>query len=118
MVFGESPEEGARRELFEESGFTAADMHLRGLVTQVYPHRERMKLKVLYACTNFSGKLTRKGDGEGRLKWQHLHRVHQLSMPPAVEFWTPFAVNLNAPVYQARFVYNEMNEIVERLEQR
>ena len=110
---GESPLEAAIREFREESGLTAAEMHFRGLVTLHYPHRNRTVLNFLYACSGFEGDLTKKGGGEGKLKWNHLHQVYELPMPAFSREWMPQVINLNAPFYQARYRLNEENQIEE-----
>ena len=113
MQIGEAPKEAALREFMEETGLVARELLFRGLVTLFYPHLSRMSLQFLYACNHFEGKLTKGGDGEGRVRWKHLHNVYELDMPPATQRWIPHIINLNSPFYQARYTFDEANTIVE-----
>ncbi len=113
MQFGEAPAEAARREFMEETGLEPRELLFRGLVTLSFPHLSRMSLQFLYACNQFEGKLTKRGDGEGRMRWKHLHNVYELDMPPANQRWMPHIINLNSPIYQARYTFDEDNQIVE-----
>ncbi len=131
----ESPYEAARREFHEETGLTAEKLIFRGTVTlitqrafapapqtpvpvappaepQPSPASPRTSLIFLYACTAFSGELL-EATPEGRLKWQHLHRVFDLPMPPANQRWLHPAININLPLYNARIATDLERNIIE-----
>ena len=63
---GESPEECARREIFEETGLTVGKLHYRGIVTFDCPPYETDHMH-LFTCVDFKGEL--KECDEGNLEW-------------------------------------------------
>jgi 8-oxo-dGTP diphosphatase len=108
---GEAPCEAARREFHEETGLAAQNLLFRGAATLVAQDTNRTSLTFLYACTLFSGSLLEQVP-EGRLKWQHLHRVFDLPMPETHQPWLHHALNINLPPYHARIVYNALRQVV------
>ena len=76
MIEGESPDECARREILEETGFTVEDLTLRGVVTFLSDCYED-EIMFLYSAEQFTGDL-RECD-EGELSWVDADKV--LSLP-------------------------------------
>ena len=73
---GETPQECALREIFEETGLTVTDMRYRGVVTfhsDIYPS-EQMHLFSVY---DFEGEITECDEGE--LEW--IEKSKLLSLP-------------------------------------
>ena len=65
LEHGESPEDCIRREITEETGLTAGQLRLRGLITFVSDDTDEYTF--LYTCDDFSG--TPKDCDEGDLRW-------------------------------------------------
>lgn len=112
----ESPYECACRELFEETGLSAQHIRLRGLVTEVSPRPDWQWLMFLYVATEFAGEL-RADEREGYLRWWPIDEVPKLPIPQADKVFFPSVVDLDQPLYQAKFVYDEHLDLVEVIEQ-
>ena len=112
---GESPYEAAVRELREETGLQAEKLVLRGIVTMVAQETGETSVHLLYACNEFTGELQTETN-EGRVSWQHLHRVFSLPMPEANQRFLTYAINLNLPLYQARMVVDGEGKVVKVIE--
>jgi len=114
---GESPYEAGVRELREETGLQAEKLILRGIVTTVVQETGETSVHFLYACNEYTGEL-RTESSEGRVSWQHLHRVFNLPMPEANQRFMTYAINLNLPLYQARIAVDGDEKVVEVIEHR
>lgn len=64
---GETPEECARREVFEEAGLHAENLQLRGFITFPLFDSEHDWYVFVFTCTVFRGSLTPSDEGE--LHW-------------------------------------------------
>lgn len=74
----ESPDECARREIFEETGLTVYECTPRGIVTFCYNNDEPEYMH-LFTSKKFSGELVKECD-EGDLKWVKCSEVEQLNL--------------------------------------
>ncbi|GAB4441759.1 MAG: 8-oxo-dGTP diphosphatase [Anaerolineae bacterium] len=102
---GESPYEGAIRELREETGYRAKALHFRGLITEVSPRPDWQWMLFVYVATDFEGDL--RGDGrEGLLRWWPAEAVPGLPLPPADAIFYPHVIDLSQPFYHAKYVYD------------
>jgi 8-oxo-dGTP diphosphatase len=109
---GESLFEAALREFQEKTGLKATKLVFRAIVTLVAQDSMETSNHFLYVCNEFSGEIKAEHE-EGQLSWQHLHRVFKLPMPPADQHFMPHVINLNLPIYQAKYVSDEEGNLVE-----
>jgi 8-oxo-dGTP diphosphatase len=96
----ESPYECAARELLEETGLQAQEMHLRGIASVVMPALTQPCMQFLYVVTGFSGRLVA-DEREGSLRWWSVEEAQQLSMPQSNSVYLPRILDLSTPFYQA-----------------
>ncbi len=111
----EAPYECAVRELGEETGLQAREIHLRGIVSIVMPLLSQPCLQFLFAVTDFSGDLIA-DEREGVLRWWPVGEARQLPMPPANALFLPRAVDMSKPSYQAKYVYDAEWQLIETIE--
>ena len=77
LEWGESPEEGARRELFEETGLTAEELSLVGVYNSVTGARLHVLL-VAYRVTSWTG-APAAGDDASEVRWFDIDSVPTLA---------------------------------------
>ena len=73
---GESPEECAIRETWEETGLTLTDYRFRGVVTFDCERQECTEYMYLFTATAWTGELTE--CSEGNLEWVPREKVYDL----------------------------------------
>lgn len=112
---GESPYEAARRELQEETGLRALDLSLRGIIVETSPVPDWQWLIFYYVATRFEGQIFEESP-EGKLAWWAMEKVDDLRLPDADRLFMTPILDLGAPVYQARFRYNEEKRLVDFVE--
>jgi len=103
---GESPYQCAVRELLEETGLSAQNPRLRGIVTETSARPDWQWMIFIYVVTSFSGTLI-SDQIEGMLKWYPLANIVDLYMPEADCIFVPRVLDLNLPIYQATFHYDD-----------
>jgi len=101
----EASYECAVRELREETGLQAHEIHLRGIVSVVMPEILHPCMQFLYVVTDFTGELMA-DEREGVLHWWSVDEVQQLPMPQANAVFLPRVIDVNWPFYQAKYVYD------------
>ena len=111
----ESPYECALRELFEETGLYAQEMLFRGVVSIVNPIVAEPCMQFLFTCSDFVGELVT-DEREGILGWWPIEDVQDLEMPPANARFLPQAVDMKRPFYQAKYVYDSEEQMIETIE--
>lgn len=79
MEPGETPEECAIREVFEESGLQVRNPRLRGVITFPEFDGEQDWLVFVFTCTDFTGETTRQCP-EGTLHWVNDDDLPTLSL--------------------------------------
>lgn len=102
---GESPAEGAVRELREETGLAAGRAVLRGVITETAPRDDWQWLIFAYVVREAAGEVT--GDSrEGTLRWWPLPEWPQIPMPDAdLQFFAPVVFGTGEP-YERTFHYD------------
>jgi 8-oxo-dGTP pyrophosphatase MutT (NUDIX family) len=102
---GESPVEGAIRELREETGLQARRAVLRELITETSPRPDWQWLIFAYVLLDFDGVVA--GDHrEGRLRWWPVDERHRIPMPEADQiFFDPVVLGTGEP-YEQTFHYD------------
>lgn len=85
---GETVEETAKRELYEETGLTARSLELLGIFSgkelfYTYPNGDMVSnVNIAYLCDDFTGDLTRQTDETADLKWFELDELPDNISPP------------------------------------
>jgi 8-oxo-dGTP diphosphatase len=112
VEMGESPHETARRELLEETGLRIDDLRLRGFCTEVSPLAEWNWMLFIYTTRTFSGVL-QPDVREGEFVWLPVSTyLNDLPIPQADTIFAPRVLEMEAGVFQAKFVYDEALKLV------
>ena len=111
----EAPFECAARELLEETGLRARELHLRGIVSIVMPMLEQPCMQFLFMVTDFSGKVVA-DEREGELQWWSEEAARHLPMPDDVSVSLPKVLDVSRSFYQAKHVFNAEWQLVEVVE--
>ena len=88
VEIGESVEEAAKRELFEETGLIANNLELLGVFSgedmrYKYPNGDKVSIiGINYICSDFSGELISETDETLELKWFDIDDLPQDISPP------------------------------------
>jgi 8-oxo-dGTP pyrophosphatase MutT (NUDIX family) len=113
---GESPYETALREFAEETGLEAQDLQLRGLCTFVPVLKQYPWFIFVFVTTDFQGTLSMDCE-EGDLAWVSLEEYFtSLSKPGADTVFAPRILAATDGLFQAKFVYDAENKLVEWVE--
>ena len=100
---GESPQDCARREIFEETGLIATSLNYKGIVTFVSDEfgTEYMHL---FKVTEFEGELNRKCD-EGVLEWINKDNIHSLPQWEGDKYFLEL-LDPDIPFFSLKLVYS------------
>ena len=101
---GESPHEGAVREIREETGLRIESPQLRGVVTEVSARPDYQWLLFLFRADRFSGDVC--ASDEGELVWCPFDRMPSLPMPESDAAWWPHCVSFDSGLFVAKFNYD------------
>ena len=88
LELGERVEDAARRELKEETGLQAGEMHLLGVFSgpdmrYTYPNGDRVCIvQVVYVCHDFSGEITPQENEVAHLQWFDENALPENISPP------------------------------------
>lgn len=100
--FGESPEECALREAYEETGLTLESISYRGIVTFVYG--DITEYMHLFTSTSFKGEI--KECDEGTLEWVEKSRVYKLPIWEGDKLFFKLIEKDNTPFFSLKLVYD------------
>lgn len=103
----ESPYECAIRELREETGLHARQLHFRGLITETSPRPDWQWMLFIYVATDFTGTV-RADEREGALRWWRIAELDAgaVPIPHADAVFYPHVLDLDRPFYHALYVYD------------
>ncbi|MBQ2756180.1 MAG: NUDIX domain-containing protein [Oscillospiraceae bacterium] len=102
LEIGESVEDAAKRELFEETGLTANNMELLGVFSgdgmrYTYPNGDKVCIvQIIYVCDDFSGDETAAPDEIITLKWFDIHHLPTEISPPDKKAFDAFVKFINS----------------------
>ncbi len=103
---GEAPFQAAHRELREETGLSADELILRGIISETSPRPDFRWLIFFYVSHQFTGDVLANSP-EGKLAWWPISQVIELPIPEADRIFFPQVLNLASPIYQAHFSYDQ-----------
>ena len=107
---GESPEECAKREIYEETHLTAKKLNLLGTITfPDFTHDGRDWYCFVYRVPEFEGDLVKDSD-EGRLEWIDYDQVMSMPTWKGDYIYLDWILN-KAPYFSAKFTYNEAGDL-------
>ncbi len=101
---GESPHEGAVREIYEETGLRIELPQLRGVITEVSARPDYQWLLFLFRSDQFTGETL--ASDEGELAWCPFDRMPDLPMPQSDETWWRHCISPDAGLFVAKFNYD------------
>ena len=107
----ESPEECARRETLEETGFTIGKMDYRGIVTFVY--QDITEYMHLFTSEDFSGEM--KDCDEGNLEWVDISEVCNLPIWEGDKIFFKLMED-DAPFFSVKLVYDDDGNLIDHTE--
>ena len=99
---GESPEQAAARELFEETGLTANSLMLFGVYSGIdyrhtYPNGDQVEIvNIVYTCDDFSGELHPQLEEVKALQWFDIDDLPENLSPPDAAPILAFAAHINS----------------------
>jgi 8-oxo-dGTP diphosphatase len=109
---GESPAEGAVRELHEETGLTAKTVQLRALVTETSPADNWQWLIFVYRALDVTGEVV-SDEREGELRWFSHGELAAANLPPADRYFMRDAIRTESGLSEYRFDYDETLELID-----
>lgn len=99
----ESPEDCARREIFEETGLTATDLELKGVVTFISGKLDHAEYMFLYFVHDWTG--TPHECDEGVLAWTDLDQVRGMELWEGDRIFLQLAAE-NHPFFSLKLTYD------------
>jgi 8-oxo-dGTP diphosphatase len=109
LAEGETPEQNAMREAFEESGLKVNNLFYHGLLNFHNYGKEEVDFSVhLFSTGDFSGELLPKSDDGGELEWFPLDNLPMKDMWKDDEYWMEHM--LKREVFDADFYFDKENK--------
>lgn len=110
---GESPQETAIREIYEETGLSIQKPILRALQTSIDVFYPVHWMLYIFIASSFEGSLI--DSAEGLLQWYPIANVPQLERPyPDTLYWD-MLTNQKSGLWQGKFVYNTPEHLLEEI---
>ena len=103
---GESPHEGAVRELQEETGLSTDSAELRAVVSETSPNDDWQWLMFIYRVTNPMGEVV-SDEREGELRWFDVAAINDIKMPDADRQFVPYILSPDPGIAEFRFHYDQ-----------
>ena len=103
VEIGESVEDAAKRELFEETGIIAESLELLGVfsgegMTYTYPNGDKVQIiGIVYVCQDFSGELLPDITETVELEWFDIDKIPHEINPPDKKAFRAFIDWVNCP---------------------
>jgi len=104
LAADEAPQQGATRWLKHETGLTALDLRLRGVVREVSPHPDVQRFLFLYRCR--AGGSPWAGGEVNDLRWWTMAELERAPVPPADRWWLPHVLGDQSGVLEATAHYD------------
>lgn len=104
---GETVEEAAKRELFEETGLTANTLCLLGVFSgeelrYTYPNGDKVSIvQIIYTCNDFSGDISCEQEEVSALKWFDINEIPDNISPPDKKAFRSFVDFINGKDLQS-----------------
>jgi len=105
MMTGESPQECAIREIFEETGLTIAQPRLRAILTVVDTAWPVHWLLFVFRAEDAQGEIIADDTTEGELRWIELNAIDDYPRPFADREAFQFVMT-DGDVFQGKYVYD------------
>jgi 8-oxo-dGTP diphosphatase len=110
MRNGESPEKGAAREMFEETGLRVHALTFSGILNfYLGESRELDQIVFLFSCNKSTGRIRR--SNEGKLKWFTIESIPYDEMWDDDRIWLPQLLDGNS--FAGDFYFSENYEKLE-----
>ncbi len=107
---GETIEEAAKRELFEESGLTAHSIEKMGVIDFCWQGKEEDILEVnIFKSTDFSGFSVE--TEEMKPEWFNKDKIPFEKMWSDDKYWLPLL--LENKKFKGKFIFNDSNDVLE-----
>jgi ADP-ribose pyrophosphatase YjhB (NUDIX family) len=103
---GESPHEGAVREILEETGLRIELPELRGVITEISARPDYQWLLFLFRADRREASGEARASDEGELVWCPFDRMPSLPMPESDAAWWRHCVSLDGGLFVAKFNYD------------
>ena len=103
---GESPHEGAVREILEETGLRIELPELRGVITEISARPDYQWLLFLFRADRREASGEVRASDEGELVWCPFDRMPSLPMPESDAAWWRHCVSLDGGLFVAKFNYD------------
>jgi 8-oxo-dGTP diphosphatase len=98
---GETPEECAKREVYEESGITVNSFEFSGIIQFPSFYKENDWLVFIYTVSDFSGEIIE--SPEGSLEWVKISELLELPLWEGDSIFLPWV--LEKRFFSAKFIY-------------